>query len=158
MKKLLLLLFVLPFFFACTDDSSSSSEPEPTPAVKPACGNGIQEEGETWANCPQDVEPSCGNGIKEGDEYCDGEAWCNRTCDGMTGCRVDSDCSEGQYCNSANECVTHYGVEGDRCPCANGYYCEDGLCVKEKLPDDSTCVKDDDCRSGLCKEHKCSSN
>ena len=87
-----------------------------------------------------------------GAEPCDNDQTCNEgsdTCIDIVDpdCYNDSDCTDGVFCNGAEQCVSGECVDGDD-PCDQDETCDEGsdTCVDIVVPD---CDDNSDCDNGL---------
>jgi hypothetical protein len=121
---------------------------------------------DTLEPCRQDTQ--CPRGYRcvegycaqcAGDEHCPGPVP-----DGSTGCAVDADCDDGDFCNGRETCVEGLCVDGEPQSCAymdDRHLCLVGSCVDggcRPVPavdgtpceDDLYCTGGDACASGVC--------
>lgn len=137
-----------------TDAADRFGEDTVQEVAAAVCGNGICEEGETWAECFKDCPGACGNGDCEPGENADNCPWdCVAPCgdcicqpeeDAQT-CPVDcGTCGDGicSLCDALNEdaqscpadcavpcgnCICEGGENPQNCPMDCGW-CGDGFC------------------------------
>ena len=73
--------------------------------------------------------------------------------EGEATCAVDTDCSDGEYCNADGSCASDCDPTAGGGACASGEMCSDrGRCVTKGCSTDEDCGAGKYCESGKCKQ------
>ncbi len=132
-------------------DAAAALGVDVPPPPPPGCGDELCDQGETLCDCPED----CGDPPLDETGLCDdGE---DNDCDGATDCD-DADCAADPACvcipteNPEESCSD--GIDND---CDGDTDCDDTDCDDDPAcacsPKNASCLSNEECCSGICKNN-----